>query len=90
MDIVFGKPPRWRHRGAILEKNFSTAYAAPPAGVWTGVQPIIPMLARNAPIGKGVFYGGSRTRWEEKVNGLIYLIGLIVVILFILSFLGLR
>ena len=28
--------------------------------------------------------------WEEIVNGLIYLIGLIVVILFILSFLGLR
>jgi hypothetical protein len=30
------------------------------------------------------------TSWEEIVNGLIYLIGLIVVILFILSFLGLR
>ena len=29
-------------------------------------------------------------RWEETMNGLIYLIGLIVVILFILSFLGLR
>jgi predicted membrane channel-forming protein YqfA (hemolysin III family) len=29
-------------------------------------------------------------RREEIVNGLIYLIGLIVVILFILSFLGLR
>jgi hypothetical protein len=28
--------------------------------------------------------------WEEIVNGLIYLIGLIVVILFVLSFLGLR
>ena len=28
--------------------------------------------------------------WEEIVNGLIYLIGLIVVILFILSFFGLR
>jgi hypothetical protein len=28
--------------------------------------------------------------WEETMNGLIYLIGLIVVILFILSFLGLR
>ena len=27
---------------------------------------------------------------EERMNGLIYLIGLIVVILFILSFLGLR
>jgi predicted membrane channel-forming protein YqfA (hemolysin III family) len=27
---------------------------------------------------------------EETVNGLIYLVGLIVVILFILSFLGLR
>ena len=28
--------------------------------------------------------------WEETVNGLIYLVGLIVVILIILSFLGLR
>ena len=28
--------------------------------------------------------------WEEIVNGLIYLIGLIVVVLFILSFFGLR
>jgi hypothetical protein len=31
-----------------------------------------------------------RNTREENVNGLIYLIGLIVVILFILSFLGLR
>ena len=28
--------------------------------------------------------------WEETMNGLIYLVGLIVVILFILSFFGLR
>jgi hypothetical protein len=28
--------------------------------------------------------------WEENMNGLIYLIGLIVVILAILSFFGLR
>lgn len=28
--------------------------------------------------------------WEEKMNGLIYLVGLIVVVLFILSFFGLR
>jgi hypothetical protein len=28
--------------------------------------------------------------WEENMNGLIYLIGLIVVVLFILSFFGLR
>jgi len=27
---------------------------------------------------------------EERVNGLIYLVGLIVIILFILSFFGLR
>ena len=46
--------------------------------------------ARNVPIEKGVLIRGSRTPWEENVNGLIYLIGLIVVILFILSFLGLR
>jgi len=35
------------------------------------------------------FQGAAKPR-EEIVNGLIYLIGLIVVILFILSFLGLR
>jgi hypothetical protein len=35
------------------------------------------------------FHGAAKPR-EEIVNGLIYLIGLIVVILFILSFLGLR
>jgi hypothetical protein len=28
--------------------------------------------------------------WEENMNGLIYLVGLIVVVLFILSFFGLR
>jgi hypothetical protein len=44
----------------------------------------------NVSIGKGVIRRGSGTSWEETVNGLIYLIGLIVVILFILSFLGLR
>jgi hypothetical protein len=35
---------------------------------------------------------GARSKWRITgvVNGLIYLIGLIVVILFILSFLGLR
>jgi hypothetical protein len=35
------------------------------------------------------FQGAAKPR-EEIVNGLIYLIGLIVVILFILSFFGLR
>jgi hypothetical protein len=35
------------------------------------------------------FHDAAKPR-EEIVNGLIYLIGLIVVILFILSFLGLR
>jgi hypothetical protein len=37
-----------------------------------------------------VFYSGLSLAWEETMNGLIYLIGLIVVILFILSFFGLR
>jgi hypothetical protein len=32
----------------------------------------------------------SSAHWEAVMNGLIYLIGLIVVIMFILSFLGLR
>ena len=46
--------------------------------------------ARNIPIEKAFLHRGYRTQWEENMNGLIYLIGLIVVILFILSFLGLR
>ena len=37
-----------------------------------------------------VFYQKLLLPREERMNGLIYLIGLIVVILFILSFLGLR
>jgi hypothetical protein len=32
----------------------------------------------------------GRTFWEALMNGLIYLIGLIVVVMAILSFLGLR
>jgi hypothetical protein len=35
-------------------------------------------------------HGGKRQLRERAMNGLIYLIGLIVVILFILSLLGLR
>lgn len=38
-------------------------------------------LRRSRPLGAGV---------EEHMNGIIYLVGLIVVIMFILSFLGLR
>ena len=34
--------------------------------------------------------GEARKPREEAVNGLIYIVGLIVVIMFILSFLGLR
>lgn len=33
---------------------------------------------------------GHRSGVEEHMNGIIYLVGLIVVIMFILSFLGLR
>ena len=40
------------------------------------------------------YYSGSiaigATRMEATMNGLIYLVGLVVVIMFILSFLGLR
>jgi hypothetical protein len=39
---------------------------------------------------RGVAQQSAAKPWEEIVNGLIYLIGLIVVILFILSFFGLR
>jgi hypothetical protein len=38
----------------------------------------------------GVSHESAAKLQEETMNGLIYLIGLIVVILFILSFLGLR
>ena len=41
-------------------------------------------------LAKAVFYCELLSAREEAMNGLIYLIGLIVVILFILSFLGLR
>ena len=34
--------------------------------------------------------GAGVSAWRRDMNGLIYLIGLIVVVMFILSFLGLR
>jgi hypothetical protein len=34
--------------------------------------------------------GAGVSAWRRHMNGLIYIIGLIVVIMFILSFLGLR
>ena len=44
---------------------------------------------RNASLLRRYARNGCNAR-EDVVNGLIYLIGLIVVVLFILSFLGLR
>ena len=41
-------------------------------------------------LSRGVAVDGHSTAQEVVVNGLIYLIGLIVVIMFILSFLGLH
>jgi hypothetical protein len=41
-------------------------------------------------LSRGVAVDGGSTAREAVVNGLIYLIGLIVVIMFILSFLGLH
>jgi len=41
-------------------------------------------------LSRGVAVDGDSTAREAVVNGLIYLIGLIVVIMFILSFLGLH
>ena len=41
-------------------------------------------------LSRGVAVDGHSTAQEAVVNGLIYLIGLIVVIMFILSFLGLH
>ena len=35
-------------------------------------------------------YPDDVSKWEREMNGLIYLIGLIVVVMVILSFLGLR
>lgn len=32
----------------------------------------------------------TRANWERNMNGIIYLVGLVVVVLFILSFFGLR
>jgi hypothetical protein len=41
-------------------------------------------------LSRGLAVGAHSTAREAVVNGLIYLIGLIVVIMFILSFLGLH
>jgi len=53
-------------------------------------------LQANSAHTRGTFeqfrlFGVERHKpWEEMVNGLIYLVGLIVIIMFILSFFGLR
>jgi hypothetical protein len=44
---------------------------------------------RNIPFQRA-FWGGGGLGMERPMNGLIYLVGLIVVIMFILSLLGLR
>ena len=59
------------------------------------VHPAFPATATALPIGNILPSPAFHTKVplnksEETMNGLIYLIGLIVVILFILSFLGLR
>lgn len=33
---------------------------------------------------------GAKTEWETRMNSIIYLVGLVVVVLFILGLLGLR
>lgn len=44
----------------------------------------------SPPVPRGPDADGRLHIWEASMNGIIYLIGLIVVIMFILSFLGLR
>jgi hypothetical protein len=80
-DLLAYLAPRPRYRSAISPIGWFTGCAS---------RGQIPPLRQERSYRKRRFPGGSRTPWEENVNGLIYLIGLIVVILFILSFLGLR
>ena len=49
-----------------------------------------PACERNICVNSVVLAGEIGKPREEIVNGLIYIVGLIVVIMFILSFLGLR
>ena len=48
------------------------------------------MRSASPPVPRGPDADGRLHIWEASMNGIIYLIGLIVVIMFILSFLGLR
>jgi hypothetical protein len=47
-------------------------------------------LARYGIFGTPCDYYGRRKREERSMNGLIYLVGLVVVVLAVLSFFGLR
>jgi hypothetical protein len=56
-------------------------------------QLVRPAITRQLPYREQSSQSGvlhAAKSWEEKMNGLIYLVGLIVVVLFILSFFGLR
>jgi hypothetical protein len=50
----------------------------------------LPELSPRRRVSFSGCHGGKRQLRERAMNGLIYLVGLIVVILFILSLLGLR
>jgi hypothetical protein len=51
---------------------------------------LAPMVSSRGPVACRSAWTPGRGAWRRRMNGLIYLIGLIVVIMAILSLLGLR
>ena len=55
----------------------------------SGCRCVVPQL-RNLPVAVLLYVRWDRDTQEDPMNGLIYLVGLVVVILAVLSFFGLR
>ena len=80
--------PRTRIAPATLSRrrHLSTFRAWGPNRVDPGTFPPSPCFVPHS----GERTGAGVSAWRRHMNGLIYIIGLIVVVMFILSFLGLR
>jgi hypothetical protein len=79
-----GLPPQSGARRAASENRSRDATEAASA---IGRNLFIARLVELAP---WAVTGGTRASWRQHMNGLIYLIGLIVVIMAVLSLLGLH
>ena len=78
---------------ALSHGNRPGPGAAPPTfapGVLIGETPELFLADGVLLHTSGERTGAGVSAWRRDMNGLIYLIGLIVVVMFILSFLGLR